>query len=91
MDWWVARIGLSAGLAAAAPRFAGVLADRVPLQAALGASAQRRDVDIAPRLRSARDDTDIATAGTALRDVAARSGVSLVEAARAVAQALPRG
>jgi hypothetical protein len=39
VDWWVARIGLSAGLAAAAPRFAGVLADRVPLQAALGASA----------------------------------------------------
>ena len=39
VDWWVGRIGLSAGLAAAAPRFAGALADRVPLQAALGASA----------------------------------------------------
>lgn len=37
--WWVTRIGLGAGLAAAAPRFAGALADRVPLQAALGASA----------------------------------------------------
>jgi transposase-like protein len=39
VDWWVDRVGLSAGLAAAAPRFAGALADRVPLQAALGASA----------------------------------------------------
>lgn len=39
VDWWVGRIGISAGLAAAAPRVAGILADRVPLQAALGASA----------------------------------------------------
>ena len=39
VDWWVTRIGISAGLAAAAPRFAGALADRLPLQAALGASA----------------------------------------------------
>lgn len=39
VDWWVARIGISAGFAAAAPRVAGLLADRVPLQAALGASA----------------------------------------------------
>ncbi len=39
VDWWVTRIGISAGLAAAAPRFAGALADRIPLQAALGASA----------------------------------------------------
>ena len=39
VDWWVTRIGISAGLAAAAPRVAGALSDRVPLQAALGASA----------------------------------------------------
>lgn len=39
VDWWVIRIGVSAGLAAAAPRVAGALADRVPLQAVLGASA----------------------------------------------------
>ena len=39
VDWWVGRIGISAGLAAAAPRVVGILADRVPLQAALGASA----------------------------------------------------
>lgn len=39
IDWWVRRIGISAGLAAAAPRLAGALSDRVPLQAALGASA----------------------------------------------------
>lgn len=39
VDWWVTRIGISAGLAAAAPRFAGALANRIPLQSALGASA----------------------------------------------------
>ena len=39
VEWWVDRIGIVGGLAAAAPRFAGALADRVPLQAALGASA----------------------------------------------------
>lgn len=39
VDWWIRRIAVGAALAAAAPRFAGALADRVPLQAALGASA----------------------------------------------------
>jgi hypothetical protein len=39
VDWWVDRIGVVGGLAAATPRFAGALADRIPLQAALGASA----------------------------------------------------
>jgi hypothetical protein len=39
LDWWVDRIGVAAGLAAAAPRVAGALSDRFPLQAALGASA----------------------------------------------------
>jgi hypothetical protein len=39
VEWWVTRIGISGGLAAATPRLAGALADRVPLQAALGASA----------------------------------------------------
>ncbi|SDS46678.1 hypothetical protein SAMN04488543_1782 [Friedmanniella luteola] len=39
VDWWVTRIGVSAGLAAAAPRLAGALADRIPLQPALGACA----------------------------------------------------
>jgi transposase-like protein len=37
--WWANRIGIVLGLAAATPRFAGGLADRIPLQAALGASA----------------------------------------------------
>lgn len=37
--WWVTRIGVAAGLAAAAPRYAGALADRLPLQAGLGAAA----------------------------------------------------
>ena len=39
VDWWVGRIGISAGLAAAAPRFFGALANRLPLQAGLGAAA----------------------------------------------------
>jgi len=39
VDWWVDRIGIVGGLAAATPRFAGALADRIPFQAALGASA----------------------------------------------------
>lgn len=39
VGWWVTRIGASAGVADAAPRFAGVLGDRLPFQAALGASA----------------------------------------------------
>lgn len=39
VEWWVDRIGAVGGLAAATPRFAGALADRIPLQASLGASA----------------------------------------------------
>jgi hypothetical protein len=39
VDWWIRRIAVGGALAAAAPRFAGALADRIPLQAALGASA----------------------------------------------------
>jgi hypothetical protein len=39
VDWWVDRIGIAGGLAAATPRFAGALSNRVPIQAALGSSA----------------------------------------------------
>jgi hypothetical protein len=39
VNWWLRRIAIGGALAAAAPRFAGALADRLPLQAALGASA----------------------------------------------------
>ena len=39
INWWLRRIAIGGALAAAAPRFAGALADRLPLQAALGASA----------------------------------------------------
>ncbi len=39
VDWWLRRIAVSAGLAAAAPRLAGALADRLPLQDGLGAAA----------------------------------------------------
>jgi hypothetical protein len=39
VEWWLRRIAIGAALAAAAPRFVGAMADRIPLQAALGASA----------------------------------------------------
>jgi hypothetical protein len=39
VQWWVTRIGISADLAAATPQLAGALAVRVPMQAALDASA----------------------------------------------------
>ena len=39
IEWWIRRIAVGAALAAAAPRFAGALADRIPIQAALGAAA----------------------------------------------------
>jgi len=39
VNWWLRRIAVSAGLAAAAPRLAGALADRIPLQAALSVSS----------------------------------------------------
>ena len=39
VEWWIRRIAVGAALAAAAPRFAGALADRIPVQAALGAAA----------------------------------------------------
>jgi hypothetical protein len=39
VDWWLRRIAVGAALAAAATRFVGALADRIPIQAALGASA----------------------------------------------------
>jgi len=37
-EWWVTHISNLAGLLAATPRLAGAAADRLPLQAALGAS-----------------------------------------------------
>ena len=58
VDWWVTRIGVSAGLAAAAPRFAGALADRVPLQAALGASAAGMAVCATAREHGRTDPAD---------------------------------
>lgn len=32
VEWWIRRIAVGAALAAAAPRFAGALADRIPLK-----------------------------------------------------------
>lgn len=58
IDWWLRRIAIGAGLAAAAPRFAGALADRVPLQAALGASAAGLAVCVVARERGTSDPAD---------------------------------
>lgn len=58
ISWWVRRIGIGAGLAAATPRFAGALADRIPLQAALGASAAGLAVCAVARERGRSDPAD---------------------------------
>ena len=58
VDWWVTRIGVSAGLAAAAPRFAGALADRIPLQPALGACAAGLAVCATAREHGRTDPAD---------------------------------
>lgn len=39
IDWWLGRIWIVGGLPAAVPRVAGALADRMPIQGALGAAA----------------------------------------------------
>jgi hypothetical protein len=58
IEWWLRRIAIGAALAAAAPRFVGGLADRVPLQAALGASAAGLAVCAVARERGMPDPTD---------------------------------
>jgi hypothetical protein len=40
VDWWVDRVAAVAAPVAATPRIAGVAADRLPIQGALGAAAQ---------------------------------------------------
>ncbi len=56
--WWLRRISLSAGTAAAAPRVAGVLADRLPLQDALGAAASGLAVCAVARENGVTDPAD---------------------------------
>jgi hypothetical protein len=57
-EWWVDRIALAAGLAAAAPHVAGALADRLPLQDALGASAAGLAVCAVARERAVTEPAD---------------------------------
>ncbi|GAB2992620.1 hypothetical protein LWP59_33330 [Amycolatopsis acidiphila] len=40
VDWWISRVGRLTSLVTAIPGIGGVLADRLPVQDALGASAQ---------------------------------------------------
>ena len=58
VDWWLRRIAIGAALAAAAPRFAGALADRLPLQAALGASAAGLAVCVVAHERGTADPAE---------------------------------
>ncbi len=58
VEWWLRRIAIGAALAAAAPRFVGALADRVPLQAALGASAAGLAVCAVAHERGRADPAD---------------------------------
>jgi len=75
--WWLRRIAVTAGVAAAAPRFAGMIADRLPVQAALGASASGLAVcavarehgvvtaaDWVPLLAKVLFDREVSTAAT---------------------------
>lgn len=56
--WWLRRISLTAGTAAAAPRLAGLLADRIPVQAALSASASGLAVCAVARENGVTDPED---------------------------------
>jgi hypothetical protein len=67
--WWVDRIGISAGLAAAAPRFLGALASRIPLQSALGAAAAGLAVCATAREHGLHDPAEwVPLLGTVLFD-----------------------
>jgi hypothetical protein len=58
VGWWVSRIGVSAGLAAAAPRFFGALAGRLPVQGALGAAAAGLAVCAAAREHGTKEPSE---------------------------------
>jgi hypothetical protein len=82
VGWWVTRIGISAGLAAAAPRFFGALANRVPLQGALGAAAAGLAVCATAREHGTTSPTDwVPLLGTVLfdRELPATGQVPAVE------------
>ena len=67
--WWVNRISISAGLAAAAPRFFGALASRIPLQSALGAAAAGLAVCATAREHGRQDPAEwVPLLGTVLFD-----------------------
>jgi hypothetical protein len=57
-DWWVRRISNVAGFLAGTPRVAGLVADRVPLQAGLGAAASGLAVCAVAREHGVRDPDD---------------------------------
>src|SRR4051794_14926197 len=57
-DWWTRRIAVMGGFVAAAPRFFGAMADRIPAQAAFGASAQGLAVCAVAREHGVDDPDD---------------------------------
>ncbi|NHC46591.1 hypothetical protein [Motilibacter aurantiacus] len=57
-EWWVDRIAVVAGFVAATPRFFGAAADRLPVQAAFGASAQGLAICAVAREHGLEDPDD---------------------------------
>lgn len=89
VGWWVARIGAVGGLAAAAPRFAGLLADRVPLQATLGAAASGLAVCATAREHGVTTPSDwVPLLGRVLFDRELPHGLAVVPDDEASQQAL---
>lgn len=74
--WWVRRIGITAGTAAAAPRFSGMLSDRLPFQAALGASASALAVCAVARENGIEPDQWVPLLGRVIfdRDLSSAGG-----------------
>jgi hypothetical protein len=89
VDWWVDRIGISAGFAAATPRFVGALSDRLPVQAALGASAAGLAVCAVARERGVTAPSDwVPLLATVLFDRDLRASSAAVPAPEVAESAL---
>jgi hypothetical protein len=105
VDWWVDRVAAVAAPVAATPRVFGVAADRLPIQAALGASAQGLAVcavarehgvtdpdDWVPLLGRVLLDRDLPTGDTRGAEAQAAADAAAVDvAATSTEGALPEG
>ena len=90
VDWWVDRVALVAAPVAATPRVFGVAADRVPIQAALGAAAQGLAVCAVAREHGVTDPDDwVPLLGRVLLDRDVPRGRTGAAAAELDADAVP--